>query len=481
MQKDKAMKILRGFHSRLLFLSLVALLALGSATTLFAAPAAQTDPTRITFASGATSAQVTGNVGGYTVIRYVIGAGAGQSMQVSVTSPTNNVYLSVVAPSGAILASAPAGAKSFNGTLTEAGDYIFRVSTTPGAAWTTYQLDVSITGTPLPTPLPTDTTQRIQFAPGAISAVVSGRIDGFQIRNYLLRALAGQTMIVSVASPAGDAYLTVVSPGGSPLARAQAGAQSFNGALPETGDYRLSVLSPSGTAHTNFVLSVTVTGSTSGGGSTTQRITFAAGATGTTISGRIDGAQIRNYLLNARAGQTMTVTVTSPAGGAFLTVVSPGGSPLARAQAGAQAFSGVLPESGDYRLSVLHPSGTANTNFVLTVSVTGATSGGTTAPQRINFAAGATSAIVNGQADGGTAKAYVLNARAGQRMQINLATTGNPVYLTVVSPSGNALVNATLGETSLDRFLPENGDYRITVSVLPGVPLTNFTMSVSVT
>jgi hypothetical protein len=337
-----------------------------------------------------------------------------------------------------------------------------------------------VTGTPLPTPLPTDTTQRIQFAPGAISAVVSGRIDGFQIRNYLLRALAGQTMIASVASPAGDAYLTVVSPGGSPLARAQAGAQSFNGALPETGDYRLSVLSPSGTAHTNFVLSVTVTGSTSGGSSTTQRITFAAGATGTTVSGRIDGAQIRNYLLNARAGQTMTVTVTSPAGGAFLTVVSPGGSPLARAQAGAQAFSGVLPESGDYRLSVLHPSGTANTDFVLTVSVTGATSGSTT-PQRITFAAGATSAILNGQADGGTAKAYVLNARAGQRMQINLATTGNPVYLTVVSPSGNALVNATLGETSLDRFLPENGDYRITVSVLPGVPLTNFTMSVSVT
>jgi hypothetical protein len=172
--------------------------------------------------------------------------------------------------------------------------------------------------------------------------------------------------------------------------------------------------------------------------------------------------------------------VTSPTGGAYLTVVSPGGSPLARAQAGAQSFSGTLPESGDYRLSVSHPSGTANTDFVLSVSVTGATSGGTTTPQRINFAAGTTSALVNGQTDGGTARAYLLNARGGQRIQIFLTSSSNPVYLTVLSPGGATLASATMGEQSLDRFLPENGDYRITVSTLPGTALTNFTLSVSV-
>ncbi|MEP7292158.1 MAG: hypothetical protein ABI835_10255 [Chloroflexota bacterium] len=479
------MTIKRLKSARLLLL-VVVLLTFGSAVVSYAAPSSDSaaqivnKTERITFVAGATSATVDDSIGGVLVNHYLLTASAGQFMQVTVTSPGNNVYLSVYSPSGIALARAQTGAQSYSSELFETGDYNFRVSTFPGGAWSTYTLNVSVTGTPLPTPTPPiETTQRINFVPGGTSATINGRIDGFEFDNYLLNARAGQYMQAWVTSPANDAYLTVVSPLGSPLARAQAGAQSFSGTLPENGDYQITVSSPSGTAHSNYTLYVAVTGGSTGGTSPV-RINFAAGAVSATVSGQVNGTTTRSYLLNARAGQRMQIVLYWTGSPVYVTLVSPLGSPLARAEAGAQGFDGTLPENGDYRITVSAPAGTPLTNFTMTVTVTGAPSGGTS-PVRINFAAGATSATVNGQVDGGTARNYVLGARAGQRMIVSVATASNPVYLTVVSPGGTTLVSAIFGETTLDRFLPETGDYAVQVSTLPGTPLTNFTLSVSIT
>lgn len=478
---------------------LVALFAIGMGTLQ-----AQTINTteRIAFEPGENTTSIDSEIGGTLVNHYFLYAGVGQELTVTVTSPGNNVYLSVFTPSGVPLVRAQTGAKSYQGILTETGDYNLRVSTTPGGPWTDYTLDVGVSGTPLPTPLPSPTplptstplppppgaTLRINFAPGATNATRTGRIDGNEIDTWIVNARAGQFMQTWVTTPNNDLFLTVVSPSGSPLARAQAGAKSFSGTLPENGDYRLSVSSPSGTAHSNYSLFVSITGSTSGGGGTgtTQRITFAAGATSATVTGRIDLTEIDNFLLNARAGQLMQVTVSSPANDVYLTVVSPSGSPLARAQAGAQSFNGTLPENGDYRLSVSSPSGTARSNYTLFVSVTGSGTTPPTAPppsntvQRITFAPGTTSASVAGTVDGGTTRTYLVGAQAGQRMQIAIASSAGNVYLTVTTPSGATMISAEFGETSLDRFLPENGDYRITASTLPGTATTSFTLYVSI-
>ena len=460
---------------------------------------------RVVFEPGENTTSIESEIGGTLVNHYNLYAGAGQELTVTVTSPGNNVYLSVYTPSGVALVRAQTGAKSYQGVLTETGDYNLRVSTTPGGPLTDYTLNVGVSGTPLPTPLPSPTplptstplptptpppgaTQRINFATGATNATVTGRIDGVEVDTFLVNARAGQFMQTWVTSPTNDLFLTVVSPSGSPLARAQAGAKSFSGTLPENGDYRLSVSSPSGTAHSNYSLFVSITGSTSGGGgSTTQRISFAAGATSATVTGRIDGTEIDNFLLNARAGQVMQVSVSSAANDLFLSVTSPGGTPLVRAESGAQSFNGTLPENGDYRLTVLSTSGTAHSNYTLFVSVTG--SGSSPAPtptqassttQRINFAPGATSASVTGSVDGGSTRTYLVNAQEGQRMQIAVTSSANNVYLTVTTPSGATMISAELGQTSLDRFLPESGDYRITASTQPGTALTNFTLYVTI-
>ncbi len=431
---------------------------------------------RIRFAAGATSATVTGQDAGSTVDTYLLNAFIGQTMQVTLASPSGTAYLNVIAPDGSPLARAQAGAQSFSGSLPVSGDYQLQVMLLGSTAQTSYTLTVSVTGNG---GLPSGPITRITFPAGGTSATVNGSISGPNFANYLLAANAGQYMNITVASPSGQAYLTVVSPGGSPLARAQAGAQAFSGQLPETGDYRLTVSNPSANVNTTFTLTVTVTGSASSGG-TTQRITFPSGATGTTVSGQLDAPNMLNYLLEASAGQYMQVSVTSPAGSAYLTVVSPGGSPLARAQAGAQAFNGTLPESGDYRLTVSSPDGTAHTPFTLSISVTGsASSGGTT--QRIHFPAGGTGASVSGNVGGSAVDTYLLEAGAGQYMQVSLASPTGQAYLNVITPDGSPLARAQAGAQAFSGNLPTSGDYQLQVMTLGGAPATSYTLTVSVT
>lgn len=437
---------------------------------------------RIQFAAGATSTQLTGQIDGNSFHTYLVEARAGQRMQARVASPSSNVFLTLVSPSGSPLARAQAGAQSFDGTLPETGDYTLQISSPVGTALTTYLLNVSITGgVPTSTPIPAPQFQRIRFPAGSTSATINDQISGTTFDGYLLEARAGQRMQIAITSPTGNAYLTVVSPSGTPLARAQNGVQNFDQTLPETGDYQLTISAPAGTPVINYSLFVSVTDTQPGG--ITQRIRFASGATSAQVSGRIDGLSMDTYLLEARAGQFMQVFVTSPTSEAYLTVVSPGGSPLARAQAGAQSFSGTLPETGDYRLVVSSPSGTAHTTYTLTVSVTGSTPPTPTQPtgvQRIRFAPGTSGTTVSGAIPSGGLIGYVLAAGAGQRMQLALASPGGNVFLSVFSPSGQTLASATLGEQSLDRFLSETGDYTIQVTTLPGTPATNYSLTVAV-
>jgi hypothetical protein len=275
--------------------------------------------------------------------------------------------MTVVSPSGTPLARAQNNVQTFDQVLPESGDYQIEISSPAGTPAVTFLLTVAVTGTVSPTPVPGG-SQRITFPAGSTSATVNGQVDGNTYRGYLLNAQAGQRMQVSTSSPLGNVYLTLVSPLGSPLARAQNGAQTFDGILPESGDYSIQVSAPAGTALTSFTLFVSVTGQSQSG---VQRIRFAPGSTAAQVTGQASGTVTASYVLEARAGQQMMIFLTSPLSNVYVTLVSPLGSPLARAQAGAQSFSGILPESGDYSIQLSAPAGTALTSFTMTVSVTG--------------------------------------------------------------------------------------------------------------
>jgi hypothetical protein len=86
---------------------------------------------------------------------------------------------------------------------------------------------------------------RIQFAPGTYSITLQGRVAANGITYYVLRAMQGQTMSVSVSSLNNQAVLTIYGlTDGIPLVRGNAsGATSYQGILPLTQDYAIDIIS----------------------------------------------------------------------------------------------------------------------------------------------------------------------------------------------------------------------------------------------
>jgi hypothetical protein len=99
---------------------------------------------RVKFARGRTTAVLKGAVVRATQDRYILGARAGQTMIVHITSREKNAVIAIVGPDGAALEGAEEGAEvmDWTGELPLRGDYSIVVSPTRGNA--TYTLEVTI-------------------------------------------------------------------------------------------------------------------------------------------------------------------------------------------------------------------------------------------------------------------------------------------------------------------------------------------------
>ena len=106
-----------------------------------------------------------------------------------------------------------------------------------------------------------------------------------------------------------------------------------------------------------------------------ERVAFAAGASSTTIKGRISGDDTVDYLVRASAGQTLAVTLAGTPSTGFN--VLPPGSPDAAmfVSNGGDPFSSLLPADGDYAIRVYLVRAAARRGaaaaFTLSIRVTG--------------------------------------------------------------------------------------------------------------
>lgn len=220
-------------------------------------------------------------------------------------------------------------------------------------------------GYPTPTPVPAPGRERIQFATGATSATVRGTVQFPNRREYLLRALSGQTMRVELISSDASANFAVTGVSdGQPLKRLENRDTVWSGTLPSTQDYLLQVTTPNNYA-VSYELYVEVTAPPT---RTPVRLQFAPGATAATVSGVTSAIEPARYLLRANAGQTMYVDLTVDNVNAYITVLHPTGGNMAGAGGPIQHWMGVLPVTGDYIVEVLNP-GTGLANFSLTVTL----------------------------------------------------------------------------------------------------------------
>ena len=118
----------------------------------------------------------------------------------------------------------------------------------------------------------------------------------------------------------------------------------------------------------------TVSGTTiaqRGGKAEPNRIEFKRGTNSTTISGTVRGDEQAEYLLSAKKGQRLIIRLTSvPVKSAVFQLLGEDNDTLGLEYDANFNYSGVLPKSGDYFITVSRPTEAKGTSrYRLTVTV----------------------------------------------------------------------------------------------------------------
>jgi hypothetical protein len=114
--------------------------------------------------------------------------------------------------------------------------------------------------------------ERIQFKKGASSAIVNGRIKGYQSVDYLIGARKGQSANISLATKHGATYFNILAPSKTEEAffNGSTGQNQFEGVLPEDGTYRVQVYMMRSAARRNETADYRLEVAISGSGSASQ-------------------------------------------------------------------------------------------------------------------------------------------------------------------------------------------------------------------
>ena len=281
-------------------------------------PAVAAGPQRINFASGATSAAVSGSLAANSSARYVLRAMAGQLMDVTLSAPSG-ASLSVTTADGRILTPMTSSSSGFRGVLPISGDYLITVKSAGQAV--NYSVNVMI-------------PVRVAFAVGATSALLQGHLAASQSIDYVLRAGAGQIIEIN-GSPDNSFQLIIYGADGTVLKSGMGEGSSFRGLLPSSQDYIVTVRA--GAKEAAYTLNVIIP----------RRISFAAGSTGATLGGKVSASQSQYYVLKALNNQTMDVKVTSVTA-VQLIIYGADGTVLRSGMGEGSSFSGKLPSTQDY-------------------------------------------------------------------------------------------------------------------------------------
>jgi len=148
-------------------------------------------------------------------------------MRVQVTAE-NDIQLEIRGAGGTVLKEPTDGGTSWQGKLPSTQDYFISVLSVGRAA--DYDLRVTVFA-------------HIQFDPGEIAATMTGYAERLHpagaefVGGYVLRALAGQVMEVTVTALNDDVLLGIVGEDGVPLKRYVDGEAHWRGGLPATQDY----------------------------------------------------------------------------------------------------------------------------------------------------------------------------------------------------------------------------------------------------
>jgi hypothetical protein len=411
-------------------------------------------PEVVNFALGTSSIAVSGTTLNGYLHAYSFACAAGQTMTASLNVASTTAYIDVYGVSSGTLLSAASKLNSWTGILPQNDVYIIEVVPTGGLV-INYTLTVSVTSAGGTTP-----SGSIVFASGTTMGTVTGTVDAGQVKTYTINAGAGLPMILDVASGNNDVTLGVIQPDGTVLLNPANKWIHWQWTLPETGLYRIQVIGGATTEAYSLTARIPV------------RVNFAPGATSATLSNSTVNGTTFSYALKCAANQTMAVTLTAPAGTAYLDIFGVSSGTLLSASSQATSWTVVLPKSEDYVVEVI-PVGGQVVNFALTVSVTSPLS---TTSTNISFTPGTTAGVLQGTIQPGQVVSYTLTAAQWQPMILSAESSNYDVTLGVFEPNGNAVVPPGNKWVHWQGLLPQSEVY--TIQLYGGPVAGNYTLTV---
>ena len=306
---------------------------------------------------------------------------------------------------------------------------------------------------------PTPQAQRITFEAGEVSATLTGSLTPYNVRTFILKASAGQTLNATLQPGGGQVTLTMWGVNKVVQVYSDQKATSWSGQLPASQDYYIEVRNTTGeTAH--YTLQVTVPPlNPEPDEDTAQRIEFATGATSAEVSGQVPVGKVDVFVLKTLAKQKMAVNLEMQGGQAVLVIYGADGTVLLSSGAGATEFSGTLPKKQDYFIDVRN-IGAGKARYILQVAVTTPSTDdddADTSTQRITFATGSNSAEVSGQVKAGKISRFVIQAEAKQKMVLDLQVQSGSAVLAVYGEDGTLLLSADAEDTQWSHKLPSAG------------------------
>jgi LysM repeat protein len=195
-------------------------------------------PARIQFATGGTSAIFQGQLGVNSKQVYLLNAGAGQTLEVTLSAPSG-LTLTILGADGSTILSTSSN-PTFRGSLPKTQDYILVLAS--GGSAVDYGMTVDV-------PLP------IRFATGGTSATITGTVLANISQFFILWAGKGQTLNVT-ATPDDKLQLIIYGVDGSVLRSGMGQGASFSGVLPSSQAYILVLRS--GNQAQAFTLNVNI-------------------------------------------------------------------------------------------------------------------------------------------------------------------------------------------------------------------------------
>ena len=107
-----------------------------------------------------------------------------------------------------------------------------------------------------------------------------------------------------------------------------------------------------------------------------ERVQFAKGTSAKTIKGTLKGDQSRLFVVNLRAGQTLTVKLVASNASNYFNVTAPGAEQaMFIGSSSGNTMKEVIPSSGDYTIDLYLMRNAARrgdtSNFTITIGATG--------------------------------------------------------------------------------------------------------------